>query len=250
MEDVQPGFSGGFGFDQMGVPDDHTNQFAQPSMTEFSTNPIDPSGQQHDLNIGREAPAEDEGIQNNSTGDFWNQDFGGQNNNFGGDLQDMNEPNIQEDNFGGEFGQVMEIKQNKPKIGQAFDAPLTPEEEARIAEIENDQRERMQRLQDKEANEIAEKRDRQDKAREELKDWYDDKERERMAKSKQNKEEEWVFLKAREEHKQSKNPWEKIVDNVEINANKYLGTRDVTRMRQAMQARKADIKSQGNDIGI
>ena len=247
---MQPGFSGGLGFDQMGVPDDHANQFAQPSMSEFETNPLDGSAAQQEPNMMNEAAADTEGIQSNATGDFWNQDFGGQNNNFGGDGLEVNEPNIQEDNFGGEYGQIMEVKQNKPRIGQAFDAPLTPEEEARIAEIENDQRERMQRLQDKEANEIAEKRDQQDKAREELKEWYEDKDRERLAKSKQNKEEEWAFLKTREEHKQSKNPWEKIVDNVEINANKYLGTRDVTRMRQAMQARKADIKSQGNDIGI
>ena len=62
------------------------------------------------------------------------------------------------------------------------------------------------------------------------------------SKSKQNKEEEWAYLQTREEHKKSKNPWEKIVDNVEINPNKYLGDRDVSRMRQAMQARKGDLK--------
>jgi hypothetical protein len=135
-------------------------------------------------------------------------------------------------------------------MGSAFDAPLSPEEEARIAEIEIEQRARFQKLQDKEANEIAEKREKQDRAREELKDWYEDKERERLAKSKQNKEEEWAFIKSRDEHKKSKNPWEKIIDNVEINQGKYLGTKDVSRMRQAMLARKADIKAKGNDLGF
>lgn len=91
-------------------------------------------------------------------------------------------------------------------------------------------------------------RDKQDKAREELRDWYEDKERERISKSKQNKDEEWAFLKTREEHKKSKNPWEKIIDNVEINQTKYMGTKDVTRMRQAMLARKNDIRSHGNNI--
>lgn len=165
----------------------------------------------------------------------------------GGDAFDQ-EPDVQDDTgLGDEFGQVMAAKPNKPRVGEAYEAPLTPEEEAKIAEVENEQRARLQRVQDAEANDIAEKRD---KAREELKEWYEDKERERLAKSKQNKEEEWAFLKTRDEHKQSKNPWEKIIDNVEINQSKYLGTRDVTRMRQAMQARKADIKSQDNDLGI
>ena len=63
-----------------------------------------------------------------------------------------------------------------------------------------------------------------------------------QAKRKQNKEEEWAFLQTREEHKKSKNPWEKIIDNVEIDHKKYLGVKDVSRMRQAMIARRQDLK--------
>lgn len=238
----------GFGDEQSAFNTTAPNQragFGNPSMNDgFGSR----GGANANYNDAVDVDGSDDGIQESNGGDFWNQDFGGNNNN-----SNFNEPNIQDDHYGGGMGggyQVMEVKQNKPKIGQAFDAPLTPEEEARIAEIENDQRARMHRLQDKEANEIVEKRDKQDKAREELKEWYEDKERERLAKSKQNKEEEWAFMKTRDEHKHSKNPWEKIIDNVEINQNKYLGTRDVTRMRQAMIARKADIKSQGNDLGL
>lgn len=139
------------------------------------------------------------------------------------------------------------VKDNKPRIGTGFEFPITPEEESTVAEVQNKLRNRIQNLEDKEGNEITAKRD---KAREELKDYYEDKERERLAKSKQNKEEEWAFMNTRDEHNKSKNPWEKIIDNVEINQTKYLGTRDVTRMRQSMQARKADIKSQGNDLGL
>ena len=83
-------------------------------------------------------------------------------------------------------------------------------------------------------------------ARNELDNWYNQKTAERQAKSKQNKEEEWAYLQTREEHKKSKNPWEKIVDNVEINPNKYLGNKDISRMRQAMLARKGDLKEGRN----
>lgn len=37
------------------------------------------------------------------------------------------------------------------------------------------------------------------------------------------------------------NPWERIVSNVEINQNQYVGGADVGRMRQSMLARKNDI---------
>lgn len=175
--------------------------------------------------------------QDGANNNVWNQEFNGHNtNNVNGFDEDIG------GNYGGE---VAVVKKEKVKIGNAFDAPLTPEEEARISEVEMEQRARMQKLIEREANEVSEKRATKDRAKKELKKWYEDKERDRVAKSKQNKEEEWAFLKQREEHKRSKNKWEKIIDNVEINANKYLGSKDVSRMRQSMLARKADLKAQG-----
>jgi hypothetical protein len=41
------------------------------------------------------------------------------------------------------------------------------------------------------------------------------------------------------------NPWIRVNDNVEIDPNKYLGGKDVSRMRQSMIARKADITKAG-----
>ena len=45
--------------------------------------------------------------------------------------------------------------------------------------------------------------------------------------------------------KETTNPWERIMSNVEINSSQYVGQWDVTRMRQAMIARKADITKSG-----
>lgn len=179
------------------------------------------------------------------TNNLWNGDFGGGNTNMGNDditaghhneFGDHNDGQYDDD----EFQQEKAI--NKPKMGHAFEAPLSEEEELRVQQIEAEQQDRLRSLKGREEEEYRKKKEGQQKARDELDDWYKKKNLERQAKSKQNKEEEWALLQIREEHKKSKNPWEKIVDNVEINPNKYLGQKDVSRMRQAMLARKGDLK--------
>ena len=37
------------------------------------------------------------------------------------------------------------------------------------------------------------------------------------------------------------NPWERVIDNCEMDPSVYSGTADVTRMRQVMISRKADL---------
>ena len=39
----------------------------------------------------------------------------------------------------------------------------------------------------------------------------------------------------------SSNPWERVVDNCEMDPNVYAGEHDVTRLRQAMISRKGDL---------
>lgn len=45
------------------------------------------------------------------------------------------------------------------------------------------------------------------------------------------------------------NPWERVVANCEMNSSQYVGGADVSRMRQAMIARKADITKAGGKGG-
>ncbi len=52
-------------------------------------------------------------------------------------------------------------------------------------------------------------------------------------------------LKEKKRLKETTNPWERVVSNVELNAGQYVGQADVARMRQAMIARKADITKAG-----
>lgn len=190
---------------------------------------VQPDSEQVDVN--QDSPAD-------GGNDFWGGDFGGGNSN-------MDQPEGSNDDHLGEVSDVHQQQVqvvNKPKVGHAFEAPLSEEEELRIQQIEQEQMDRQRALQHKEEEEYKDKKAKQAAARQELDDWYQQKNTERQARSKQNKEEEWAYLQTREEHKKSKNPWEKIVDNVEINPTKYLGKKDVTRMRQAMLARKGDLK--------
>lgn len=41
------------------------------------------------------------------------------------------------------------------------------------------------------------------------------------------------------------NPWERVVNNCEMNSSQYVGGADVSRMRQAMLQRKSDITKAG-----
>ena len=178
--------------------------------------------------------------------ELWSEDFGGGNSNIDQPANDANINNEYGEGFGGDPLAADEFYQekvrNKPKVGHAFEAPLSEEEELRVKQIEEEQQDRQRSLQMKEEEEYKCKKEKQLEARRELDNWYQQKNSEKQAKSKQNKEEEWAYLQTREEHKKSKNPWEKIVDNVEINPNKYVGTKDVSRMRQSMLARKGDLK--------
>lgn len=129
-----------------------------------------------------------------------------------------------------------------PKGDQVTNIGEDAEELALIEAAQRSMQERLSQLRHKEEEELAQKRALKQKAQDELNEWYRQKNAGGEAKRKQNKEEEWAFLQTREEHKKSKNPWEKIIDNVEIDQRKYLGAKDVTRMRQAMLARKQDLK--------
>jgi hypothetical protein len=50
-----------------------------------------------------------------------------------------------------------------------------------------------------------------------------------------------VFRNEDKRQKNGANPWERVVTNVNLNSNTYAGAKDVSRLRQSMVARKADI---------
>lgn len=62
-----------------------------------------------------------------------------------------------------------------------------------------------------------------------------------------NKDAEVEYFEEKKRLKTTTNPWERIISNVEINSSSYVGAWDVSRMRQAMLARKSDITKSGSN---
>ena len=57
-----------------------------------------------------------------------------------------------------------------------------------------------------------------------------------------NKQNEIEFLENRKAVKEGKkNPWERVVENIEIKESDYKGTKDVSRMRSVILVRKGDM---------
>ena len=62
---------------------------------------------------------------------------------------------------------------------------------------------------------------------------------------KTNKESEKMYHEQVSQQRSGANPWERVTANCEMNGSQYVGGADVSRMRQAMIARKADITKSG-----
>jgi hypothetical protein len=57
-----------------------------------------------------------------------------------------------------------------------------------------------------------------------------------------NKQNEIEFLQNRQAVKDGKkNPWERVVENIEIKESDYKGTKDISRMRSVILVRKGDM---------
>ena len=60
-----------------------------------------------------------------------------------------------------------------------------------------------------------------------------------------NEDSEKEFYVHRDEKRKGPNPWERVIENCEMNSSQYVGGADVSRMRQALLARKNDVTKAG-----
>ena len=132
------------------------------------------------------------------------------------------------------FDQSFPIDQ---EIEPEIDDGLEPEEREHLRKVAEEQEDRQRKLGEKYGEEQKLKAERREAGQRALNDWYDKRSNQIETRKTTNKEEEWAFLKLMDEHKKSKNPWEHIIDNCEINSQ----SKDVARLRSAMLARKGDI---------
>jgi len=102
--------------------------------------------------------------------------------------------------------------------------------------------ERRGRLAEKETEEQQKKKEVQQKAEGELQNWGEQRKQNIIERRTQNKVEEESFNDSKKALNASNNPWEKVTGYVDIKEGSYQGTKDVSRMRQAMISRRNDTK--------
>lgn len=85
------------------------------------------------------------------------------------------------------------------------------------------------------------KRDRKTQGRAELGKWSQQRQKEIDLRKNTNVESQAMYHENLKAQRNGPNPWERVISNCEMNGSQYVGGGDVTRMRQAMIARKADL---------
>lgn len=125
------------------------------------------------------------------------------------------------------------------------DGDYTEEERAQMAEVERAQDEMRRKLYEKQMEEHSQKEQRKRDGAQSLQQWQADHDAS-IAQARQRNAQAAEEEKSRaDEAKATSNPWQRVVDNCEMDPEHYAGDKDVTRLRQAMVARKADLNKRG-----
>jgi hypothetical protein len=116
------------------------------------------------------------------------------------------------------------------------------EEEAIAAEnrrLENE--ERIKKIRKKQEDEIKMKSDLRSKAFEFIQNFNDQRNRKRGENLKQNRINEGNYLEEKKSLK-SANPWDRVVEHIDIKESNYKGVKDVSRMRETIIGRRNDYR--------
>ena len=178
--------------------------------------------------------------------EFERQEDGGVGLDFGESADDAFGAAVANDPFAG-GGMHMSSQSPDPMMGAGHFSDYTPEEKELMQRVDAEQQDRKRVLYEKQVKEQEDKNKRKQDAQAELSKWKNQRDMEIAGRRTQNEAEieEYQTQLQRAKAGATVNPWERVVDNCEMNANNYVGGKDVTRMREAMIARKADITKRG-----
>ena len=145
-----------------------------------------------------------------------------------------------DNNFGFQPAQNMGGVSTAPR-----DDDFTEEERSQVEEVEQANEDRKKKLFERQSEEENKKQQKKSEAKSKLDEWQKTRKNQIDQKRKQNKEEEKYFLDDRSEQRKGANPWERVINNCEMNSSQYVGDKDVSRMKNAMLSRKTDITKAG-----
>lgn len=125
------------------------------------------------------------------------------------------------------------------------ESDLTEEEVEQIRKVEEANQERKRALFQKQEQEAEEKRARKQTAEETLAGMKGNRQKQIEQRRRTNTENEAAFFALREEQRKGNNPWERVNENCDFSTSSSAAGKDMSRMKQVMQARKTDITKAG-----
>ena len=183
--------------------------------------------------------------------DFGNNDDNQNNFNQENENKENNDIVINEDFNQGDIQGNFDHQSHNVVIGEGtsnnfmamdWGAQTDPEETKRMEERKAEEDERRRKLNEKIEKELEDKQNRRKEAMEYLQRWEDQRANNISKKKEFNKTNESEYLKQREEEKAGHiNPWDKVIQNIQLKEGEHKGLRDITRMKAVILQRKNDF---------
>ena len=154
---------------------------------------------------------------------------------------------INEDTSGGyrnDFYGDAPIQQNTYSMGMEWGNTNTydPEEESRMNERKAEENERKKVLNERISKELDDKQKLRNEAFEYLQRFESQRSNNISKKKEFNRSNETEYLKQRSEEKAGNiNPWDKIIENIQLKEGEFKGIRDISRMKAVILQRKNDF---------
>ena len=148
--------------------------------------------------------------------------------------------------------------ENNVPDNNSFPQVVQPVEQIDEAEIQRQQdrmkeeSERRQKIEEKISIELQKKNELKEKAMQFMNEFEEKRRNAIELRKKENVKNEEDFLNNKKLEKEGKkNPWEIVTDNITLKESEYKGTKDISRMRNVIVARKNDsINQSANQFGI
>ena len=144
---------------------------------------------------------------------------------------------------------------NNNQFPQVVQPPVEQIDEAEIQRQQDrikEENERRQKIEEKMSLEIQKKNELKEKAMQFINDFEEKRRNAIELRKKENVKNEEDFMNNKKMEKEGKkNPWEIVTDNITLKESEYKGSKDISRMRNVIVARKNDsINQSANQFGI
>ena len=144
---------------------------------------------------------------------------------------------------------------NNNQFPQVVQPPVEQIDEAEIQRQQDrikEENERRQKIEEKMSLEIQKKNELKEKAMQFINDFEEKRRNAIELRKKENVKNEEDFMNNKKLEKEGKkNPWEIVTDNITLKESEYKGTKDISRMRNVIVARKNDsINQNSNQFGL